>query len=225
MDNILEIIKKAREKKGISQTDMALKLGIGLRQYQNIESGEFPKYKRDHILNIEKVLGIKIYERIYEVNVPHETNSNEPGETYLSNRRVKKNGQTKNLTPVFNTRASAGTAILFNDRPELVIEYVDIPFIGKSDGVIEIVGDSMNPTYGNGSRIAVRKLDDKELVYPNECYYVIDANYDGRVKRLMKSTKSNHIVLHSDNKEYPDVELPWDKILAVCKILCRIIKN
>jgi phage repressor protein C with HTH and peptisase S24 domain len=126
---------------------------------------------------------------------------------------------------VFNTRASAGHALLFNDRPELIAEYVDIPFIGKSDGVIEIVGASMNPTYVNGTRIAVRKLEDKQLIYPNECYYIIDANYDGRVKRLIKSEKEDHIILRSDNKEYPDVELHWNKIVSVCKILCRIIKS
>ena len=149
----------------------------------------------------------------------------DPREPYILNRRRNKNGNKKNLTPVFNTRASAGHAILFNDRPELIAEYVDIPFIGKSDGVIEIVGQSMSPTYVNGTRIAVRKLEDKQLIYPNECYYIIDVNYDGRVKRLIKSEKEDHIVLRSDNKEYPDVELPWSKIISVCKILCRIIKS
>jgi hypothetical protein len=145
---------------------------------------------------------------------------------YQKLRRENKNKTSrKNPTPVFNVRAAAGRTILFNDRPELILEYVDIPFIGKADGVIEIVGASMNPTYVNGTRIAVRKLEDKELIYPGECYYVIDANYDGRVKRLFKSAKEDHIILRSDNKEYPDVELHWDKILAVCKILCRIIKN
>lgn len=221
-----EILKEARERKGLTQTEIGNDIGIGLRMYQKIEAGQFPKYKTEQIKKIDQILNTNLYELVYEQDVPHGTNTvSDPGIPYITQRRNLKNGSTKNFTPVFNTKASAGTAVLFNDRTELVIDYVDIPFIGKSDGVIEIVGYSMNPTYVNGTRIAVRKLEDKELIYPGECYYVIDANYDGRVKRLFKSEKSDHIILRSDNKEFPDVEFHWDKILAVCKILCRIIKN
>lgn len=230
MSRLSEILIKRRESAGFSQAEVASYIGKGLRTYQYYENGTVNP-KPATLEKLSKTLNFSLSQlyddakKLHTIDGLPMSDFNEETAQYLTSRRTGKNRKLKNLTPVFNTKASAGQAILFNDRPELIIEYVDIPFIGKSDGVIEIVGDSMNPTYVNGTRIAVRKLEEKELVYPNECYYVIDINYDGRVKRLMKSEKKDHIILHSDNKEYPDVEFNWNKILAVCKILCRIIKN
>lgn len=61
-----EILKEARENKGYTQTELALKLGIGLRMYQKIEDGQFPKYKKDQISTIDQLLGTNLYELIYE---------------------------------------------------------------------------------------------------------------------------------------------------------------
>lgn len=53
MSDIKNVIRKARESKGFSQTDVAdfvaKELGseFSLRQYQRIEAGQFPKYKTD----------------------------------------------------------------------------------------------------------------------------------------------------------------------------------
>lgn len=225
MSRLSEILIKHREAQGLTQEQVADKIGKGLRTYQYYESADVTP-KLDTLEKLSEILKFNLADMYSQPAIRvQEYAIGEEEEPYLVKRRSKKNSFRTNRTPVYNTKASAGHAIFFNDRPELIAEYVDIPFIGKSDGVIEIVGSSMSPTYLNGTRIAVRKLEDKQLIYPNECYYIIDANYDGRVKRLIKSEKEDHIILRSDNKEYPDVELPWSKIISVCKILCRIIKS
>lgn len=61
-----EIIKEAREAKRLTQTDVANELGIGLRMYQKIEAGSFPKFKREQIIHLDRILGINSYELIYE---------------------------------------------------------------------------------------------------------------------------------------------------------------
>lgn len=61
-----EILKKAREVKGYTQAEMADKIGIGLRMYQKIEDGQFPKYKRNQVTDIDKILGTDIYALLYE---------------------------------------------------------------------------------------------------------------------------------------------------------------
>jgi transcriptional regulator with XRE-family HTH domain len=61
-----EILRIAREKKKLTQDDMADKLGISLRQYHKYESGNFPKYKSEKIKQIDAILGINLYEHIYE---------------------------------------------------------------------------------------------------------------------------------------------------------------
>lgn len=63
-----EILKKAREKKKITQEDLAGKLGITLRQYHKYESGQFPKYKSEPIKQIDSILGTNLFELIYEQN-------------------------------------------------------------------------------------------------------------------------------------------------------------
>ncbi len=68
----------AREAKGLTQAEVAQKLaaalkqGYSLRQYQKMETGDFPKYKKEVIQQLEKILGVKLYELIYELNVPRE---------------------------------------------------------------------------------------------------------------------------------------------------------
>lgn len=69
MENIQEDIKTARERKNFTQTDMANKLGIGLRMYQKIEKGEFPKYKTEQIKRVDELLNTNFYELIYEQKV------------------------------------------------------------------------------------------------------------------------------------------------------------
>lgn len=61
-----EILKKAREKKKLTQQDVADEIGMTLRQYNKYEAGEFPKYKSDNIKTIDTFLGTHLYELIYE---------------------------------------------------------------------------------------------------------------------------------------------------------------
>lgn len=71
-----EKLTEARKAKGYTQEDMAELIGKSLgqgysaRQYQKLEEGNFPKYKKEIVLSIDKILGSKLNELIYEQNVP-----------------------------------------------------------------------------------------------------------------------------------------------------------
>jgi transcriptional regulator with XRE-family HTH domain len=67
-----EILKKARQKKKLTQGELAAKLGITLRQYHKYESGAFPKFKSESIKQIDSILGTNIYELIYEQKTSNE---------------------------------------------------------------------------------------------------------------------------------------------------------
>lgn len=69
MPSASEIIKKARKESGNTQQDMADKLGLTLRNYQRIEDGAFPKYKTETIEQIDQILGISVYDIIYDKKV------------------------------------------------------------------------------------------------------------------------------------------------------------
>lgn len=89
-----EIIKEKREKKGFTQSEMADKIAafIGgtysLRQYQRLESGEFPKYKTDIIKTVESILNISVYDMIYDKNVPRNTQAEETESQYNAPKGV-----------------------------------------------------------------------------------------------------------------------------------------
>lgn len=61
-----EILKEAREKRRLTQEDLAGKVGISHRQIQNYEEGKFPKFKGDSVKKIDDILGTALYEMIYE---------------------------------------------------------------------------------------------------------------------------------------------------------------
>lgn len=68
---------KGRERKKLTQTEMAEKLAAALsqtyslRQYQNLEEGKFPKYKKEVVKKLDGLLGTKVYELIYEQDSPN----------------------------------------------------------------------------------------------------------------------------------------------------------
>lgn len=66
-----EVIKQARFNKGLTQSDVAKKLGISLRMYQRYEQGKFPKYKEESISFLDQVLGTDIYTKLYDKAVSH----------------------------------------------------------------------------------------------------------------------------------------------------------
>lgn len=72
-NKIADSIKRQREARGITQQGMADKISKGLgqsyslRQYQRIEEGQFPKFKRSVIIEVDKILGTSFTEAIYDI--------------------------------------------------------------------------------------------------------------------------------------------------------------
>lgn len=67
-----EILKKSREAKGLSQEQLAKKAGVTERMIQRYEAGEFPKFKKEKIQNIDKILGTNLHDIIYDINYVRE---------------------------------------------------------------------------------------------------------------------------------------------------------
>lgn len=78
-------------KKGWTQSEMAQRLAdrlshsYSLRAYQKLESGEFPKFKKEIIRQLEQILGIKILEEIYEQRVHTQT----PNDAEISKQHLE----------------------------------------------------------------------------------------------------------------------------------------
>ena len=99
--------------------------------------------------------------------------------------------------PMSELKVSAGVGSWIEDNRYGTIEVADTPESRKADLVIEISGDSMEPTYHNGDNVLVRlqpSVDIGEIGV-----FVKDS--EGYIKELGK----NRLISH--NKEYEDIIL------------------
>lgn len=112
--------------------------------------------------------------------------------------------------PMSELKVSAGVGSWIEDNRYGTIEVVDTPESRKADLVIEISGDSMEPTYHNGDNVLVRlqpSVDIGEIGV-----FVKDS--EGYIKELGK----NRLISH--NKEYEDIILnEYTSINCVGKVI------
>ena len=98
--------------------------------------------------------------------------------------------------------------------PELIVEPNSDPFLSQSEGLIEIMNESMEPTIKKGSRIAISRLKDGGELAWGECYYVINKRWQGLVRRLYEAENGNAVRLisdHVDQEKYSSINLEWRK--------------
>lgn len=112
--------------------------------------------------------------------------------------------------PMSELKVSAGVGSWIEDNRYGTIEVVDTPESRKADLVIEISGDSMEPTYHNGDNVLVRlqpSVDIGEIGV-----FVKDS--EGYIKELGKNCLISH------NKEYEDIILnEYTNINCVGKVI------
>lgn len=138
---------------------------------------------------------------------------------------LKGNGKPWRVT---DPNVVTGSLIKTNSEQEIILDLVEVPFIGEVDGAIEMIGDSMEPTYMNGCRLFVTRVDNLHDLEWGACYLIIGTNNEISIKRVYQSHVSDCVLLKSDNpdqEKYPPYAKPWDKILTIFKIKGYFLKN
>jgi transcriptional regulator with XRE-family HTH domain len=135
-----------------------------------------------------------------------------------------------NRLPIPQTegKAAAGAVISTETGPELIVDRINSPCLGMAEGLIEVIGDSMAPTLINGCRIVIARLKNDRLLNWGNCYYIIDHNWQGNVRRVYRGQTGNNIQLIADNPnqlKFPPLERTWDEIAAIFKIIASINKH
>lgn len=212
---------EARERRGYTQTQVAdllaeaLSQTYSLRQYQKLEEGKFPKYKKEVVEKIDKILGSSIYELIYDQNVPRATLQNDfqtaqeqkTTSSYLEKRRAIKGNSEPALVPMVPVKAQAGYARSFNNN-----EYIDrldlypiLPGIDPRGAIwryFEVEGDSMEPKLFETDLVLVSMVpyeDWKEI--KDGGIYVIVTDDDVLIKKIILKSEGAWI-LESLNKRH-----------------------
>lgn len=120
--------------------------------------------------------------------------------------------QTISVETPSNYKVTKNKAIIYKE------EIFIIPLFKEADYLIDVQGDTMQPTYNSGDIIACKNLTVDTFLQWNKVY-VVNTVQGALVKRVCKGSDENHILLISDNKKYPSFELPKSEIASLSIVL------
>jgi len=218
--NPKDILKKAREEKRITQSEMADRIGRGLnqgyslRQYQRLEDGQFPKYKMNAIIQADQILGTNLAAIIYDKNVRNETDEESYQEkkdtesNYLKQRRAQKNTPQPYLVPLVPMKAIAGYVksydqIEFLDTLEKYSLPPGVSPIGAIWQYFEIAGDSMEPTFQSGDVVLASQVPFDDWTHIRNFYvYIILTEKDLWIKHVYAESPNEWILISENETVY-----------------------
>jgi len=123
--------------------------------------------------------------------------------------------------PLVTHQAAAGFGSgTFTIAEQDVKEYYVIPKFKHSqvDFMIEVRGNSMYPKYNSGDIIACKILKESNFIQPNKPHLIGTKEQGMLVKRILED-KEDCLVLKSDNKEYPNFEVPKEEITGIAVVI------
>ncbi len=94
-----------------------------------------------------------------------------------------------------------------------------IPDFGKMDFIVKLKGSSMYPKYSNGDKVACRYIKEPQFLQWGRPYVLHTADQGTICKRLFQSNNPDTLICRSDNKEYPDFEVPRADIHTYALVL------
>jgi phage repressor protein C with HTH and peptisase S24 domain len=200
-------LRRFRKDKGLSQKDLASILGIGQSFISQIETGKDSMPEEYYNLLTEKY--------------------GELGE-YLSCKQEEPSDQipSAHLVPLLPLYAQGGP---LNDFVASIratdCEKVISPIAG-ADFAITITGDSMAPEYPSGSRILIKRIDEKAFIEWGRVY-VLDTMNGTIVKEVRKGNSDDEVMCYSLNPDpkFQPFAVKFSNIFGFYKVmLCLSLK-
>ena len=215
-----ERIKTLRERRGMTQDELAIRVGYRHKTSVNkIETGE-RKLMQDKILAFAKALGVTpevIMGWAPFAEVPTNDFTQQESRLIEKYRALDDRGK-RSVDVVLNFEydwiqnedrndiidylylgkvAAAGTEIYPGDIP---LERIRERKLNGADFMVGVSGDSMEPTYYDGDRVYVKKTTDIEfgdigLFIVNGCYYIKEYAPDG-----LRSHNPNYSLIPKDRE-------------------------
>lgn len=201
---LVDLVRKVKYETGLTQNDIAKKIGISKSYLSDTVNGRFP---------FSDELRGKLYETFPGL----------VGKTYEPSRT---DSATKGI-PLIPQSAMAGP---FDGNDSKWMPYdcemYRIPAFDalKADFIIRVDGDSMEPTYMPGDLVACKKVPLNDIWFQWGKAYVIGTVQGALVKRLRKSDRDDCVKVVSDNSAYEPFDLPIAEIhtLALAIGLVRV---
>lgn len=138
---------------------------------------------------------------------------------------VIKSDPTPKMIPYYDIDAQAGNVTIFNeDRPEYVKQHISVPAFQDCDMFINVSGNSMYPKFCSGELVALKKINDLDVVPLNEAYLIVTKE-QRLLKYIRKGPDKEHWLLFSENPEFEAFEIAKKKILHLYIVKGKIAKN
>ena len=154
-------LKLIRKTLGLTQEQLAQRLGVGKTALSMVETGKARLSNRNKNILVQ------------EFNVSPEWLDNGVGEMFNADPSLVKafNLKTDNSlpmqsVPLYSIEGTAGLVPLFTDRSSIEpVNFIHIPNLPKCDGAIYVVGDSMYPLLKSGDIVLYKQLQSLDDVF------------------------------------------------------------
>lgn len=120
--------------------------------------------------------------------------------------------------PLIPLSAMAGAFTGETSVMEYECERYVIPAFKGADFLIQVKGDSMQPTYYSGDLVACQRVPLNDLFFQWNKTYVLDTAQGPLIKRIMPGSDSSHVLIVSDNDSYPPFELSKSQFHGVALV-------
>ena len=218
-----ERVKLIRKKLGMTQEQLAQRLGIGKAALSMIETGKTRLSSRNRNIMVQ------------ELNVNPEWLETGRGEMFNAEPDLSAymhrtdNSLPLQSVPLYSVEGTAGLVPLFAEQARTKpLNYIHIPNLPKCDGAIYIVGDSMYPLLKSGDIVLYKQLHDIDNIFWGDMY-LLSIDIDGEeyitVKYIQKSDRPGYVKLVSQNPHHADKEVEIGRIRAIALVKASIRMN
>lgn len=220
----MERLRQFRKINGLTQDNLGDYLGIKKSFLSRIEGGKekMPADKFRKLLNNDKgwdtSMLIEDSRENLEIQEKFKNNSRKVQEKFLN--------LDEYYVPVLPTSAHGGSLQDYSISVQPSdCEYAISPIAG-ADMIIPVLGESMAPEYGNGSRVIVKKVNDKAFIEWGRVY-VLDTVNGPVIKEIRKGDNEDELLCVSLNPDpkYAPFSVRREDILGVYRVLmCMALK-
>lgn len=212
-----ERLKAARVKSGLSQEELAVKMGVNQAYVGNLESSKgFSLKKARQIAEFLGADGDHIY--FGEGKYGNEKVIN------AKNPTVNNEGKGR---PYYDLDFIGGFDLMVNNQSTNPDYYIDFAPFNDVDFWVNVSGKSMGPLIAHGDIIGLKKVDDwKRFLLEGEIYAVVTDNGFRTIKMIGQGPDNDHYMLIPYNKggDYNPQPIPKDVITHVFRVKGAIKK-
>ncbi|MCW0484106.1 XRE family transcriptional regulator [Gaoshiqia sediminis] len=218
-------IKTLRGLKNVSQAALAEAIGVKPGTISNYEKG-VSEPDLDKALLISKYFGVHIDSMIERTELERLKAELEDSPLMLG---VPETELSKIGVPYFDIDVTASIKESFQDVAEVPEFYVDFKPFNDCTAYLPIWGDSMYPTYASGEIIAVKRLENPDVILWGEAYLIItnaEANNMKTIKLLFPHEEPDKLILRASNPNFKgDTVIPKKSVLNLYSIKGKITRK